>query len=826
MIIKAVYIACASLFMSGALSGQTLKQQEDIVSLSNEKNLLSFDLKKGLFSVADNLGTTVIKNAYFQLGGLQSKDECKKITWNQTVVNDELGTGISLNVQMHYDNYADIIWQAILYENSDYIVFNMGVDNDTQKEFRIMSFRPLVCGSIYEGIDNSYNYKVLDGMGGGGKTLVLPDKEVFSFNNLMVRFSNNDQHYSLVAGGLTYNEFEKFVRVNQRDKRLSLFLLSEDPVGRLVDSGEKYMLNEKFYLCFNNENSFEALEKYGKTLKTAQKVKLNLYDFPTECLWYASHYNIDANRAKFNDTEGAITEADYVTKTRINNYTRFAIRLVPDAYVLNNQQGWWDDEHWAKYGDPISTVGSHYSAKYPTSKSWAQALTKKGFIPITYFQSGRRSEDFAKQYPQYMLFNDSYRVINTPERFKTHVRNQEELNRNAYYEHFWTDKMLWGYDFTDPGFIKHMQKVYANLKDAGIKGIMYDYPEITAWGFEGGFENKYATTAYAYRNMYKLAYDGLGEDCYLDERNLCRGSDITLGLVSSQRVWGDTDKMTPEMVSRCGLRWYKNRVVVNYDMDSKDPEDAIPTETRDGSRSMLSMCYITSGRFLLGRSISQLSPEQIYDMSRTFPYHTIHQSARPLDAFTTSAQWPRVYDFKVNEDWHQLAFYNYNLSYNDKEANTISVNLSSTLDEGGMQMNPSNFYYIYDFWNDAFVGKLRGDATIKQVLRPGETRIMSVHTVQNHPQFISTNRHIMQGFIDMKECNWNESKEELHGISEIIANDVYEVVIASNGKTPSDAKISEGEISYKIIDEKNGLIKVSILNTKNATVKWCLCFKS
>lgn len=813
------------MFIAVALNGQSISQQNNFVYLDNNKNKLSFDLDKGLFSISNDSGITVLKNAYFQLGGLQSKDEHEKITWEQTPVNDMLGKGLCLSIQVHFDNYADIIWQATLYENSDYIIFNMGVDNNTRKEFRIMSFHPLVCTSIYQDIDNTHNYKVLDGMGGGGKTQVLSEREVFSFNNLMVRFSNNDQHYSLVAGGLTYNEFEKFVCVNQHDKKLSMYLLSEDPVGRLIDAGKKYILNEKFYLCFNNENSFEALEKYGETLKMAQKIKLNLYDFPTECLWYASHYNIDENRAKFNDTEGAVTEASYVAKTGINNFTRFAIRLVPDAYALNNQQGWWDDEHWARYGDPISTVGSHYSAKYPTSKSWAQELIKKGFIPITYFQSGRRSEDFAKQHPEYMLFNDSYRVINTPERFKIHVRNPEELNKNAYYEHFWTDKMLWGYDFTDPGFIKHMQKVYANLKDAGIKSIMYDYPEITAWGFEGGFENKYATTAYAYRNMFKLAYEGLGEDCYLDERNLCRGSDITLGLVASQRVWGDTDKINPEMVSRCGLRWYKNRVVVNYDMDSKDPEDALPTETRDGSRSMLSMCYITSGRFLLGRSISQLSSEQIHDMSRTFPYHTVQQSAKPLDAFTSSYQWPKIYDFKVNENWHQIAFYNYNMSYDNRLANTISVNLSSTLDEGGMQMDPNKSYYVYDFWNDSFVGKFTGNSKIEQVLRPGETRIMSVHTVENHPQFISTNRHIMQGFIDMKECNWDDNNKKLQGVSETIANDTYEIIIASNGKEPINAKSSSGRITYKIIDKENGLIKLSILNKKNTTTRWSLTFK-
>lgn len=283
-----------------------------------------------------------------------------------------------------------------------------------------------------------------------------------------------------------------------------------------------------------------------------------------------------------------------------------------------------------------------------------------------------------------------------PERF-THRVNLGNGYDAGYFNHWWTDKMLWSYDFTDPGFISHMKQVYNNLHDAGIKGIMYDYPEVTAYAFEGGFEDKHKTTAWAYRNMFNLAYQGLGENCYLDERNLLRGSDITLGLVASQRVWADTDGISPEMVTRCGLRWYKNRVVINYDMDSKDPSDALPLEWQDGNRSLLTMCYVTSGRFLLGRSFNQLSKEQLHDMSRTFPYHTTSQSARPLDAFNEGVLYPQVYDFKVNPSWHQLTFYNHNMDKSKPELNTIQVTLGNSLNEGGMALEPQASYYIYDF---------------------------------------------------------------------------------------------------------------------------------
>ena len=40
--------------------------------------------------------------------------------------------------------------------------------------------------------------------------------------------------------------------------------------------------------------------------------------------------------------------------------------------------------------------------------------------------------------------------------------------------------------------------------------------------------------------------------------------------IASQRTENDTDRMDGATVTRCGLRWYKNRVLVNHDADGKN----------------------------------------------------------------------------------------------------------------------------------------------------------------------------------------------------------------------------------------------------------------
>ncbi len=805
-----------------AQHGVAIIQQQQLVSIKNGKVQLDFDLQTGRFSLSKNNGDSIINNAYFQAGGLQSKDSCESRTWLQENIADSIGNGKSVTIKISFKNYADILWQVRLYNDKPFFIFNMGINNDAPTAYQLMSFYPLISYDTYKGKNNSINYRVLDGNAGGDPTHVTDTSFLNTFNNVLVKFGDADKPNILVAGGVTYNEFEKFVRVTRTRESIQLQLHSEDPVGRRIDARQQYWLNEKFYLCFDNENPFQALEQYAAVLKTEQHISLNYYYFPTECLWYANVYSHDKNRRKFNDSKGAVEEMDSAIKSGITKYTTVAMRLVPDAYGPNNQQGWWDDEHWAKWGEKGSADGANYTAPYLTTESWSKAIIAKGGYPFTYMQSGRRSEDFVKLHPDWMLFNNPYRPIIAPQRFIQELSYPSQF-AEEYSRTWWSDKQLWSYDFTDTGFIKHMQTVYANLKQAGIKGIFFDYPEATAWAFEGGFDNTYATTACAYRNMFKLAYEGIGKDVMLQERNVTRGSDIALGLISSQRVWADASSFLPEMVSRCGLRWYKNRVVINYDMDSKDPESCIPKANNDGERCMLTMCYVTSGRFLLAPSFKQLSTDQLHDLSRIFPYPQTAQSARPIDAFDTGVNYPRVYDYEVTPSWHQLTFYNYNTDTTNAVNTIIGVWLSKSLNEGGLGVDANKQYYVYDFWNDTFIGLVNGKDKLEQQMRPGEARMMSLHAKENHPQFISTNRHVMQGYMDMKTMQWNDNNKTLQGISDVVENDVYKVIIATNGYKVYGCKVSAGTCTIKQLNDN--IAELSIHVDKNTAVNWNVKFK-
>lgn len=60
----------------------------------------------------------------------------------------------------------------------------------------------------------------------------------------------------------------------------------------------------------------------------------------------------------------------------------------------------------------------------------------------------------------------------------------------------------------------------------------------------------------------------------------------------------------------------------------------------------------------------------------------------------------------------------------------------------------------------------------------------------------------MQGYIDLKDCNWNDSKQTLSGISSVIKNEPYKIIIATNGKTVQSCNSNKGKAAIKPVDEK------------------------
>ncbi|MDR3217361.1 MAG: hypothetical protein LBU22_00015, partial [Dysgonamonadaceae bacterium] len=700
LLIIPLFFACSQ---KSEVNGVSISEKGNKVSLENKFVKVDFDFHSGYYQVFDVKEKLLcIDSAYLQINDRKSIDK-GNIKWSASPDTE----GQSLLIEHEDGANLKLLLRFSLQKGSPSLILAAGVDNAANDTLIVKKIAPLAGGKLFPGRNITENLRVLDGNGGGDYTQMKDKASAWSRNNMMIYFGNEKEHRSVVLGGITYADFNKSVQfgdvlpptseltlpksIDTVDYHPSLVLFAEDPVGKRLDPGTRYLPDgDRFYLDCITQDPFHSLETYGKVLSEMQNAHPNYYYFPSICLWYAMKPAF-GNLSAIDDSPGAVEAMQRVKDSGWLKYTTMAIRLVPDCYDDDNENGWWDDEHWQMHNsgsvwyNDLRIEGGHYRAPYETTKKWCRAITDLGGIPLTYIQPGTRSRDYAEKYPGHMMFNESYHPVG------------KEMNDWCYKI---LNKGYTSYDYTDRDFCAHLREMYKNLHDGGLRGLMYDQTE-TGWALFGGLDDKYSTAGAAYRRIYQFSRDGLGPDAYIHERNIAIGSDISLGLVSSQRIWDDTDIVSPEMFSHGGLRWYKNRVVACYDLDAKNILKATPNN-QDGVQKMLTMNYVVASRLLLATGFSALNQKQIFTLSRVFPFHSSPLTARPVDMLLR--QFPSIYSFRISDDWQQVVFYN----QDDKASVQLSAGLSDASVKGGLELQAGKSYYVYDFWNNRFIGKLSG----------------------------------------------------------------------------------------------------------------------
>jgi hypothetical protein len=722
--------------------------------LANGMVTVAFE-KQGAFTIRDaQTGETLLGNARFALPwGRTGKVESITVA----DLTDELGTGkrVTLEVfdhnELRYHSGTKQLFTYALYENHPALVCGFGIKTPHFISLRVRESRPIGGGTLFGGrtIDAPMT---LNGGAGAAATSVEPGLTRSAANSLMLTGLVEGKRRSAVWGGLRYREFGAYAALENG----SPAVYSDDPVGRLIDEDQTWLAHDTHYIDVHTRDPFEALERYGLAMRAANHANPNVYDFPVLCGWSVGALSKLPN---VNNSAKLIEELRHANKSGITRYTPVSLRLEPDKYHLDTEQGWWDDERFRLH--------KHLVEPYDTMAKWCEAMRAGRGIPYIYMQLGLPSDDFARRFPQYMLFNDASEVDKaTP--------GMNHKFKHPHHQPYVT------FDYTDREFQNHFLKAWKKISSDGVRGVKVDYPE-SAWRPEGGFDDRHSTTSAAYRIPFQLLREAFGKDGFIDERNLGESTrpclEVTAGIVDTQRTWSDSKDYEPAMISISGLRWYKSRTLFNYYPDTKAVHGLAP-EIR---KSMLTMVFLTSGRLDLASSFSLFTPEITRDVSRTYPHYKEAKSARPLDAFT-GVKNPQVYDLELTPEWHQVTFYN----TGEKRAE-ISTALGGERAGNAIGLDPKAEYHAYEFWTDAYLGKLPGSGRLTRELEPNHCAMISLRKVQAHPQVVSTNRHLLQGWVDLADVTWNATTKTLSGTARVIGGEPFHITIAHNGLKPDTA---------------------------------------
>ena len=473
------------------------------------------------------------------------------------------------------------------------------------------------------------------------------------------------------------------------------------------------------------------------------------------------------------------------------------MRLEPDDYCYSNdgdtQQGWWDDEHWAKYGS--------LQKPYETFSKFAGKINSMGGKVFTYVQGSMPSNDFALAHPDWML-NDDISLL---------------------YEDRLHARTLIRYDFTNPDFQDYLLKMWTRLGKDGVVGIKFDYPE-SGWAKDGGFDDESYTTVSAYRKIFEITRQGLGDDAYIHERIMgfkladvpC--TDVNAGIVDLQRVWPDASHFEPEMSSRIGLRWYKQGTVFRYYPDGKSFHQKGAELDRTHRRTFLTLIGLLSGRIELGTSFGKLTEEMIYDITRFYPVLGNGKSFRPVD-FLLNKKHPEVYVYDVSSEWKQVIMVNNDVPTGRRKTpalRTITAPVSGDqADTGSLGLDRSKKYYVFDFWNQKPLGIVAGSDVLSANLLNGEARVYSVKHLEDHPQILGTNRHIMCGMMELSKTNWDRKNKTLGFTADLIAGETMSITIAAPEGTKYRAVAVKSDTAKVSFKQTGQYVRVSASSEKN-----------
>ncbi|MEG1843856.1 MAG: alpha-galactosidase, partial [Clostridia bacterium] len=310
------------------------------------------------------------------------------------------------------------------------------------------------------------------------------------------------------------------------------------------------------------------------------------------------------------------------------------------------------------------------------------------------------------------------------------------------------------------------------------------FRQILAWGYEAlkwdclpvsfdvwdrnhdKFFDPTISSDQAMHDLMKIARDAVGKDFYMLS---CSGGtmrDIGVGidLFDAARIGGDIFRWS-EFVSQCVgriLKLYALHNVVFY----CDPDNVVLREkynTMEQARSRASLVGMLGLPYTLGDDLTKLPAERIDLIRRTIPAMDMH----PMDIRENLCDGEKLI---VNlaiatpyEQWNVLDVLNL------KQADTVArISLREDV-----HLPDNESYLIFDFWNRRFLGITRTGFDID--LDACASRVLCIRKLINHPQILSTTRHLTQGALELRNVRYDEERMILAGESDVIAGDDYAI---------------------------------------------------
>jgi len=347
------------------------------------------------------------------------------------------------------------------------------------------------------------------------------------------------------------------------------------------------------------------------------------------------------------------------------------------------------------------------------------------------------------------------------------------------------------------------------------------------------FHNPDVTGIEMMRSGLKLVRDAVGKDVFFSGCNLSqnmRSLSGSIGLVDSMRIGPDNGQhwaaWRDEIAKNGGgslitgpIRgtrlYFLHRRAWYNDPDPNYVRASMPLEHARLIASWVGL----SGQFNLNSDwIPGLPPERLDILKRVMPAH--QGVARPVDYFDTPMPsiW-LVSDKEASPQRQVLGLFNWE-----------STNRVITCDAGKAGLDPAQTYEAFDYWNNRLLPSFKGSFEFE--LPATACRVIAIRAAGDHPQIISTSRHVTQGMMDVLDERWNAKASVLAGKSRVTGGDAMELRVTvgaagriwrARGIKLSAADTRAGAVAG--IEQVDGLLRAKIQCPVSRDVKWEIEFE-
>jgi hypothetical protein len=664
-----------------------------------------------------------------------------------------------------------------LYPNLPFVLFNNSFHNGGAEPVTLNHVQ-----TVSAGVDLGRPLADLRTLGTGG--LLKPADNPGSYAFLSV--VDPQTRSGVVGGWLTHDRGDGVVF--SPVKEAAVRMQAQLDYGRLRIKPGQDATAETFALGYFEDARF-GLEAYADAIAKVYSIKLHPAR-PGFCTWYTEKFGYAS------DEKHLAELSEYAAK----NLKPFGFDFVQidDGW----QQGVADNGP-AKYFTGYRQDGPYRSGM----KETADNIAKLGLTPGIWFMP------FAGNYKD-PLFKDHQDWF---------VKNPE----GKPYDTAWGGTCL---DMTHPGAREHVRGVVSRIAHdwnytlfkmdgfwtgSATKQVYVNDGYVNDGIGDATFFDPDKTNIEALRDGVKLVREAAGKDVFLlgccVSQNM-RSFGGSFGLLDAMRVGPDTG--AGEIGSPHASRlWFLNGRVWWNDPDCVSVRASTPL---DRARLNATFAAIADDVFYNSDWMPDFPAERLDILRRCMPSHGL--PSRPVDVFESSTA--RIWHLADARGGRRdvVALYNWGQQQETVAASAQRIGLPA-----------AKQYVGFDFWTNKFVPPFEGE--VKSTLPPGSCRVLAIRPVSDHPQLISTSRHITQGMVDVTGEAWDPASRTLSATSKVVANDPYELRIV----VPSGAN-SFGAVSVTVSAQDKGAgvtatfkqdgprVRTTIASPVSREIKWQVHF--